>query len=220
MSASVRLAVLAGGVALVVGHWLVRLPDDGWLWTAAVYFIVSLVLLMTDAERLRPADLVTFARLTLVCFLVGGVSTVAPTGALGWVLTAIAGVALALDAVDGWVARRAGPTEFGARFDMEVDALLGLVVCLLLAPKVGVWVLAIGLARYVFVASGWAWSALAAELPPSGRRRAVCAAQMIALVVALGPVVPPALAAAIAALALAATAASFGADVAWLLRRA
>ena len=65
-------------------------------------------------------------------------------------------MALALDAVDGWVARRTGTVSaLGARFDMEVDAFLILVLSGYVAPTLGGWVLAIGLMRYAFVAAGW-----------------------------------------------------------------
>ena len=38
----------------------------------------------------------------------------------------------ALDGVDGWLARRSGiASAFGARFDMEIDALLILVLAVL-----------------------------------------------------------------------------------------
>src|SRR4029453_12797343 len=61
------------------------------------------------------------------------------------VLVAITVVALLLDALDGRVARRAGTaSEFGARFDMEVDAFLILVLSVYVAQSMGTWVLAIG----------------------------------------------------------------------------
>ena len=53
-------------------------------------------------------------------------------------LVALAVVALVLDAVDGWVARRTGTTSpLGARFDMEVDAFLILVLSVYVAPSTG-----------------------------------------------------------------------------------
>ena len=64
-------------------------------------------------------------------------------------LVSLATVALVLDAVDGWVARRTRTTGmFGARFDAEVDAFLILVLSVYVARSVGAWVLAIGVARY------------------------------------------------------------------------
>ena len=64
--------------------------------------------------------------------------------------------ALVLDSVDGRVARRtASTTAVGARFDMEVDAFLILVLSAYVVQSVGLWVLTIGAARYAFVAAGW-----------------------------------------------------------------
>ena len=87
-------------------------------------------------------------------------------------------VALSLDAVDGWLARRLGlASRFGARFDLEIDALLLLILALLVwqADRVGAWVLVIGLLRYAFVAAGLARGpGCATPLPPSRRRQTVC----------------------------------------------
>ena len=66
-------------------------------------------------------------------------------------LVALTVPALVLDAVDGRVARRTGTvTEFGGRFDGEVDAFLILVLSVAAAPTVGWWVLAAGVVRYAF----------------------------------------------------------------------
>src|SRR5919199_1802310 len=60
-----------------------------------------------------------------------------------------------LDCVDGQVARRTRTTSaLGARFDMEVDAFLLLVLSVVVARAAGPWVLAIGLMRYAYVAGG------------------------------------------------------------------
>ena len=123
-----------------------------------------------------PADRVTLARATLV----GGVTALvadsfaaAGPGRACW--SPLAAVALVLDAVDGWVARRTGTVSaLGARFDMEVDAFLILVLSAYVADSLGGWVLAIGLMRYAFVAAGWVLPWLrgraAAALLAQGRR--------------------------------------------------
>ncbi len=70
-------------------------------------------------------------------------------------LVSLAAVALALDAVDGWVARRTRTTAtLGAQFDGEVDAFLILVLSVYVARSAGAWVLAIGAARYAFLVAG------------------------------------------------------------------
>ncbi|MFT3974416.1 MAG: CDP-alcohol phosphatidyltransferase family protein [Amaricoccus sp.] len=138
----------------------------------------------------------------------------------GWAAFGLALALLALDGLDGWLARRQGlASAFGARFDMEVDALLILALSVLALGlgKAGTWVLAIGLMRYGFVAAGWLVPALAAPLPPSTRRRAVCGMQIAVLAVLLAPPLGPPTSALLAAAALAALAGSFAADLAHLL---
>ena len=87
-------------------------------------------------------------------------------------------VALALDGVDGKVARRTGTSSaLGARFDMEVDAFLILVLSAASPLSLGPWVLAIGAMRYAFVAAAEVLAWLRAALPPSYRaqdRRGDC----------------------------------------------
>ena len=62
------------------------------------------------------------------------------------VLLGLTALALVLDAVGGRVARRThSVTRLGARFDMETDAFLILVLSVAAGPLVGWWVLAIGL---------------------------------------------------------------------------
>ncbi|MDH3662116.1 MAG: CDP-alcohol phosphatidyltransferase family protein, partial [Alphaproteobacteria bacterium] len=130
-------------------------------------------------------------------------------------------VALALDAVDGFLARRLKlASTFGARFDMEVDALLLLILSVLVwrTGQAGAWVLAIGLMRYAFVAASWTCARLAAPLRPSFRRKTVCALQGIALLACLLPPLDQTKGAVIALVALIALVISFGLDIRALLR--
>ena len=66
-------------------------------------------------------------------------------------------------------------SAFGARFDMEVDALLIQVLAVLAWQwdKAGPWVLMSGLLRYVFVAAGWvlAVDAAAVDADACARKR-------------------------------------------------
>ena len=99
-------------------------------------------------EQWGPACWVTLARATLavgVAALVADSFTHDTPVAL---LVTLAGIALVLDAADGWVARRTGTASaLGARFDGEVDAFLILALSVYVAPIYGAWVLAIGAAR-------------------------------------------------------------------------
>ena len=115
---------------------------------------------------------------------------------VSWWIISLATVAMLLDGTDGLVARRTGTAStFGARFDMELDAflLLSLSVLVWQSGKAGPWVIMIGALRYLFVVGGMIWPALAEELPPSERRKIICAVEGVALLVCLGPIIPASL---------------------------
>ncbi|MDT4915248.1 MAG: hypothetical protein QOC66_4376 [Pseudonocardiales bacterium] len=135
-------------------------------------------------------------------------------------LVTLAVVALVLDAVDGQIARRTGGvTAVGARFDMEVDAFLILVLSVDVARSVGVWVLAIGLARYAFVAAYWLVPWLREPVPARYWRKTVAAIQGVVLTFAAASVLPDAVIEFALAIALLLLAESFGRDIWWLRNR-
>ncbi|MDL4816144.1 CDP-alcohol phosphatidyltransferase family protein [Actinomadura opuntiae] len=169
-------------------------------------------------RALGPADHVTLARVVLVGCVAALVAGHLVHGGPVAVLVALASAALVLDGADGWVARRTGTaSDLGARFDMEADALLILVLSVQVATVAGLWVLAIGTMRYAFVAASWAAPWLRSPLPPSFARKAVAVVQGVVLAAAASGAVPHAWAAVAAALALLAW--SFGRDVLWLAVR-
>jgi len=225
---------LAAGALLLLAVsattcWLLGLPTSHLLLTAALYLPFALLVrgaLPPDRERpgIGPANRVTLARATLVLPVVALVPE-ALGGTLGelgqWWIVALSTTAMVLDGVDGRVARRTRTgSPFGARFDMEVDALLLVALCGVLwgSGRVGAWVLLIGGLRYVFVLAGLPLPALRGALPRSLRRKTVCVVQGVALIVGVAPVIPPAAAAALLTVALLLLAYSFAVDVAWLLR--
>ena len=166
------------------------------------------------------ANQVTLLRAVLVALLCGFVAIPLSGGWLSLV-TLLAAVAALLDAADGWLARkRSLESEYGARFDMETDALFVLVLSVLVLQqhKAGVWVLICGLLRYGFVLTGWVWPALQRPLPVSLRRKRIAALQMVLLVAALSPLLPLPASTALAALAVATLAASFAIDIHALVR--
>jgi len=172
-------------------------------------------------DRLGPANLITGSR-AVITALIAGAMTEAPTRELAWTLVAIAIAAAVLDGFDGRAARRHQMSSpFGARFDMEVDAFLILVLAALAwrFGKAGAWVLASGLMRYAFVAAAWLWPWLNAPLPPSRRRQAVCVWQIALLIGTIAPIIRPPLSAAIAAGALVMLTWSFWVDVSFLAAR-
>ena len=171
-------------------------------------------------ERLGPASWVTLARATLA---VGVAALAADSFAHDTpiaLLVTLASVALALDAVDGWVARRTGTaTALGARFDGEVDAFLILALSVYVAPAYGAWVLAIGAARYLFMVGEWLLPWMRPPLPHSDWRRFVAATVGVVLTVAAAAVLQRALTQALLVAALALLAASMGHSAWWLWRR-
>jgi phosphatidylglycerophosphate synthase len=168
---------------------------------------------------LGPADRVTLARGLMVGAVTALVADRAGQDVPVALVVTLAAVALSLDWVDGQVARRTGTSSaLGARFDMEVDAFLILVLSAYVAVHMGPWVLAIGLMRYVFVAASWRFRWMNAPLPASYARKVVAAVQGIFLVVAASGLLP--FAVVLVGLALASLVWSFGRDVLWLWRHA
>jgi phosphatidylglycerophosphate synthase len=216
-AAAAELALL--GVLSVAG-----LGPAGWL--AGIGYVVGLCTLLAVAIRraevtsLGPASLITLGRAVLV----GGVAALVVDGlwtgaALVPILVGLAAVALALDAVDGQVARRSGTVSaLGARFDMEVDAFLLLALSVQVAQLVGPWALAVGAMRYVFVAVSRIVPWMRPTVPARYPAKAVAAVQGIVLVVAASGLLPLPLAAALVSMALVLLVWSFGCDVAWLRR--
>jgi phosphatidylglycerophosphate synthase len=177
-------------------------------------------------DRFGAANIVTTLRAAMTAMIgaampVFGQSAPILDDSCLWAIAAMAVSALALDGIDGHLARRTGTeSAFGARFDMEVDALLILILSLfaVLLGKAGIWLLAIGLMRYIFVAAQLFVPALRGALPQSMRRKSVCVIQAGALCLMLLPVIAPPLSVAISAVALALLAYSFLVDVVFLLK--
>jgi phosphatidylglycerophosphate synthase len=225
------LAAVAFAAAAIVGaaaplaRWL---GDDGLVWRAGLFAAAGAAVLLWLAARalhapaFGAANTVTLARAALAVLLAALLGAGA-TPAAAWLAVMLGTAAVALDGVDGALARRRREaSEFGARFDMETDAFLILVLAAFVWQhgKAGVWILAAGLLRYAFVAGGRLLAWLRAALPPSRRRQAVCVVQIVSLLGALSPVVAPRPAAALALAGLAVLVWSFAVDVRWLARHA
>jgi phosphatidylglycerophosphate synthase len=200
---------------------------------AVVVFAVIVLTAFVTARRHRPRpgfgppNQITTLRALLVSLVAAaigepGAVVGAPATPLTWLIVVCASVGASLDGLDGWLARRFGrSTAFGARYDMEVDALLVLVLSVLAwqFDKAGAWIVTAGLLRYLFVAGGWVLPWLGEPLPPSRRRQTACVVQIVGLIVVIAPVLAPPWTTAIAAATLVVLTASFAADVAWLWRR-
>lgn len=169
-----------------------------------------------ERRRLGPADRVTLVRAVLslmVAFLVWYAAESA-------LLVTLASVALALDLLDGVVARRTGTvSEFGARFDLEVDAFLILVLSVHVGRSLGWWVLLIGAARYLLWAAQALVPWLRGQVAPRRWRKVVAAYQGVALTVVSAELLPRGVAVGVVLVGLVALAVSFGTE-AWTLARA
>jgi phosphatidylglycerophosphate synthase len=170
-------------------------------------------------HRLGPADRVTLAR-ALLAGAVAVLTAVSFSRPVATALVSIAAVALVLDAVDGWVARRTGTASpFGASFDMETDAFLILVLSVYVARSAGWWVLLIGVARYGLLVATWLLPWLREPTPPRRWAKVVAAVQGVVLVVAAADVLPRRVTGAALLVALVLLAESFGHQVWCLWRR-
>lgn len=233
--ALLRDSVLSFSILLVVIALMAILlslrPELRWdfvAWTvlaSTLIFAISLFALPDHPfERLGYANLVTAFRACLVSLLGAGIfcyDDLTSDRLVLFALVALVLFTLALDGVDGYLARRyRQESEFGARFDMEIDALMILILsgAAALLDKAGWWVVLIGLMRYVFLAGGWLYPRLEGELFPSFRRKLICVFQITALCLLLVPFVVPPVSTGIAILALALLTYSFAVDIRYLLR--
>jgi phosphatidylglycerophosphate synthase len=207
------LAVLGSTVGLGLSGWVAGLAYAAVLGAALVGGLRR-----AGASVLRPADHVTMTRALLVgCVTALVADSLAHRPVPVVALVSMSAVALALDALDGYVARRTGTAwELGARFDMEVDAFLIFVLSVFLVRPIGAWVLIIGGMRYAFVVAGWVLPWMRGSLPPRQWRKVVAAVQGIVLVVAAAGVLPAPFAVVAVVAALALLVESFGRDVLWL----
>ena len=226
-STGVELGVgLAGQLVVLLGlEAAVDLGVAGWLVGTGCGLLTTAFLAhglgRRSARGLGPADRVTLFRATLV----GGVAAMT-AGSFGsdgqgtpWVLVAVTTVALGLDWVDGQVARRTRTvSELGARFDMEVDALLILILSVHVSRSVGAWVLLIGAARYLRLLARGPLPWMRLEAPARYWSKVVAATQGVVLTTVAASVLPAPLAVATLVVAVGLLAESFGRETWWLWR--
>ena len=223
---------LAGAIGFLVVTG-VAVAARAWLQLGAVYpgkavFLFAVMMAIAigfvsehhPSPRFGPANHVTMIRgilVALIASLIGEPEI--PRVAAAAVAAGL--VLMVLDGVDGSLARRSRMTsDFGARFDVETDALLLMVMSVLVWQhgKAGAWVLLGGMIRYAFVAAGWLLPWMARPLPPTHRGKTIAVCHMVGLTVALAPFVPMPLSALAVASTLAALSWSFAVDVRRLWR--
>jgi phosphatidylglycerophosphate synthase len=216
LSTGALLGVVSVTAGLGVAGWIAGLAS-GWAATA----LIVTARMRSDQPTILPADWVTLTRAVLCAGVAGLVAASLSLGrpVSSTALVTLSAVALALDAVDGQVARRTGTaTSLGGRIDGEVDAFLILLLSIVVSQAYGSWVLVIGAARYALLLAGWLIPWLAAPLPPRYWRKVVAAVQGIVLTVAASGLVDRRTGMIAVAAALLLLAESFGHDVIWLYR--
>jgi phosphatidylglycerophosphate synthase len=221
---TVRIALAAGpvGQVLILAGLAATAGVSSLAWLVGTAYAVMVTALLArglhraGANCLGWANTVTLLRAILVGAVAALVTSSWSGAGASEALVALAAVALVLDAVDGNVARRTGAVSaLGQRFDMEVDAFLIFVLSVYVAHTTGAWVMAIGLARYAFVAAWVPLPWLRGPVPPRHWRKVVAATQGVVLTVAAAGVLPVVLTEAALAVALTLLTESFGRDVLW-----
>jgi phosphatidylglycerophosphate synthase len=214
LATAALLGVVSATAGLGVAGWITGLATG-----AAGPALLVTARRHSDQPSIHPADWVTLTRLVLIAGVTGLVADSFSRPVPVTALVTVSSVALALDAVDGQVARRTGTTTpLGGRIDSETGAFLILVLSIFVSQAYGSWVLAIGAARYALLLAGALMPWLAAPLPPRYWGKVVAAVQGIVLTVAASGVTSRLTGMIAVAVALLLLAESFGRCVIWLYR--
>ncbi|MGB3556213.1 MAG: CDP-alcohol phosphatidyltransferase family protein [Jannaschia sp.] len=231
-TATFALAVVASLPAIAAGAGLLGAAPDVIAVVLACFLVGTAIALGRMRARyphpvLGACNVATLIRAALVAILAAAVLIPDALTNRPSAIPTLATAALLLDGVDGWLARRAKlASAFGARFDMEVDAVLAAVLALILARSAQVdtslgmaALLVLGFARYAFVLAAGLLPWLRADLPERTSRKAICVVQIATLVAFLLPWPDGADMTPMAVAAAALLVWSFGRDVLWLGRR-
>lgn len=137
------------------------------IWWGVVMFVTIRVPERVEATRITLASWITIIRGGITGAFIGILAAGNPSSSTGLIVATLFAVVGLLDLVDGYVARATDAvTDVGARLDTEADALLVLtgsifVVWIGVAP---VLFLAVGFARYLYVAGLWVRNYLGWEI--------------------------------------------------------
>jgi phosphatidylglycerophosphate synthase len=211
------------GLGWLTSAWL-AVSSAYPLKAAAIPILLGILLWPRLGEHahssLGPANTITLVRAVvagvLAAFLWEPVAAEVP-----WLLVAGGCLWFMMDWIDGRVARATGhASAFGARLDMELDALTLLALSALAwqLDRAGAWVLLSGGMRYLFVAATWVFPFMNRPLFHTPRRAWVCGIQVTCLIAALVPWQAPGLSDAIAMFGLVALTVSFALDTVWLVK--
>ena len=200
----------------------------GWdvaaLATVLAVYLTGAMLAVVNMQRRYPhravglCNMVTLLRFMLVATLCAPLLGTAEP----WFALAMAAIVLALDGLDGWLARWQGVVStYGARFDMEVDSAFAMILALNVWAygNTGAIVLLLGLPRYAFVVATWVWPWLGRPVPDRFSRKLACVLQIVALIALLAPPVAEVAALPVLTAAITILVFSFGHDIIWLHRQ-
>ena len=204
--------------ALISSWWLSDHPIHAVLCIAVAALGATRSLLRR--ETWTAADDLTTLRLGLIVVFTALIVRADDGPEFPWIAVLPGAVALALDGVDGNIARRTGTTRAGGLYDETVDALFILILSVGLVPVWGPWCLIPGVMYYLFHLVRVFRPAWRRPLPSSLSRRVIAAAQGILLLAAGTPVavaVAP-IGVLCAAAAVLSVLYSFGRDIVWLER--
>lgn len=227
--ASFCAAAAVGGVFLLAGSTILTGPAPAVPYANAIGLLIYALAAIWAAHRLSCdfpystlglCNLATLGRLVIVgILLVAVLAGLAPS----WGTFTLAILALGLDGIDGWLARKQGlSSDFGARFDVEVDAALALVLAVFAALNgaAGLYVILLGLPYYLFGAAKQIFPWLSQPLPEKLSRKAVCVFQIAALIALQVPFLADGRLDLVVMAVTAALIWSFGRDILWLRRTA
>ena len=185
-----------GGVVLILGSLLAAAPIPA-AGSLIGYLAGGLVIFLgwsrsrLGRRHFGAANVITLARVVGTGWILAWILQAAlftPIPLIAVCIAVVGAVCLALDGVDGHVARARHETStFGARFDIEADSATALLlaIAVMIFGIAGWWVLLIGLLRYGYVLAGRFLPALQTPLPFSQSRRMIGVGQAILLVMAL-----------------------------------
>lgn len=198
-----RWLMINSALGMIFGLAFLFIPSPIPMLTVVTMFIISgLGVLLYGGRRIGPvigiSNIITSIRsitavVLMVWLLTLELRAIDLTDYHFWIISITLVFAELSDLLDGFVARRIGPTEFGAVWDMENDVAFSYVLCLLGYFYVGIgpWILISTLIRHGYILvfrfqndpptcpSRFKWFA-----------KTVCAFQLVALISLFVPILP------------------------------